>query len=229
MFVNGNTLKKIIPGIVLSCTLFFGSIHLAGKNEQKPTKYEQAKAMAYGYGTILAGSAMHEFGHWLVGKKIHKCNGFFYVTPICTGGTILYQNPQKEVLKAIWNNNVHYPIKHISPNISTLAAGPLFGIGFSLLAPLANTFYHEYKQDKSILNALKKTVQQPYFNDKQNSCVTLGAQLSFIHNSCNLSPFIPKSDGNKIVKKLGWRCSANRLGMLGTAAAAMALTPFLKI
>lgn len=225
MFGQKN-IKKIIS-IIIACILFFNSTHLVSeyenKNSRTRTNYNWAQETAYGYGTFLATSLFHEFGHWIVGKKIHNCNGVFWVTPLGTGNACLYQNPTKDVLKSLLKNDLHYPIKHAPLNPFVSLAGPLFGIGASLFAPLLNTFYHEYKQDKSMLNAAKRTMQQPYINDKQNLGLLVGAQCSLLSNLLNLSPFIKGSDGNKIAKYFNIACGPSKLARAATAIAAATL------
>lgn len=192
----------------------------------KPKKLE----INHFYGTFLAGTAAHEFGHWFIGKRIYKCNGLFYITPIGSGGTCHYYNTTKEVLKAVLKKNIHYPIKQPPINPFVVAAGPLFGIGFNLAAPIINTLYYEYKQKQSVLDILKNTAQQSYINDKQNFGFLLGTQFSLLVNLSSFSPFRTENDGYHIAKYFNINCHPSKLGTFATTiiAASIVIPLYLK-
>lgn len=224
MFEQKNTMKKIMSGIALSCMIFLPSIHFASEHEsaqeKKQTKYDATKTivrgLAQGYGTYLGGTVAHEFGHWLTGKMIHRCNGFFYVHPNGTGGTYHYYSPTNKYIiknifiKAYLNKDHKLPhLKHPKKYHPLMyAAGPFFGIGYNLLVQRM---------------ALQSCINNKNFN---MLCGAIGTHFSLTANISNFSPFATNSDGNGILQYFNINCPTNRLAdvgfhVLATSAALM--------
>lgn len=224
MFEQKN-IKKIISSIILSCVIFLPSVNLASEHEstqqKKQTKYDIAKNLANGaargYVSYLSGTAAHEFGHWLVGKMIHRCNGFFYVHPSGRGGTLLYHNHTNkdiimELLKRKYIKNYQPKLIRLDviekPHPLVIAAGPLFGIGYDLF--------------------VQRLALQSCINNKNFNMLgaAIGSQFSFTGHIWDFSPFNQTKDGHRMLEYFNINCPTHQLvdfgfGLLAASAALM--------
>lgn len=192
---------------LLGTSLIFAPLY-SGDMDQSDLKVSSKTigiGMTKAYATILTTIFAHEAGHWAVGKKLYACNGIFFITPFCDGTTIFYRGSTfNQFLKSLCNRDYKNAIDDSSmtgkKRIAVLAAGPLCGLAAAASIPLANTFYHEYKENNSLSAAMKKTIEKPYINEKQDFAITVGAVAAASGNFRNCLPFVECSDGARILK-----------------------------
>jgi hypothetical protein len=218
LYVSNKITKKIIS-IIISGILFFPCVNFASEHEstqqKKQTKYDVAKKLIKGaiegYATYLGGSVAHEFGHWSAGKIIYsrgglQCNGFSVIHLNGTGITYHYRNrTTKPIIENILykeyvNKDHTFEPPLVRPEKQhplVIAAGPLLGIGYSLLAQ-------------------KAALQSNMF------VRALGAQLSLILNIKQLSPFHTDNDGSQILQCFNINCTSATGEMACRLAAASA-------
>jgi len=229
--------------LLLSLMLFLSIFQIFSMEKEK-SRYNQFLNIGMQiYSPMITGTFAHEYGHYSTGKKLYNCKSFFWVTPWCSGATTYYHGnsipksfpiiypivrkmPQNLAIKFL--NFLKYPdhldIKSLDrancrgiKGATVAAAGPLFGMAAAAVFPLANTFYHEYKDAKSFTTALKKTYQQPYFNNKQDPALLGGALLSFTINLANFIPYREEIDGARILEAFNLNKKAIRWPINGIA------------
>lgn len=177
--------------------------------ENNPQKMNWCMSFLKCYGLAQLGILTHELGHWSVGKKLYGCKGLIVLFPPLGGGTLLYYNGpvlKKTVYDFLGKDHKHLAVNLVEitgyKGVSVFLAGPLFGLSYSLALPIINTFYNEYKNEKSLKLATQKTIQQSYFNSKQESAVQFAAILGTLQNLINLIPYEKGNDGYRILECL---------------------------